>query len=108
LGRRGFSGDTWPRERIARWTHKLWGWVKPRRSTGRCIWLHAVSVGEVNLLAPILDRLLKDQPDLEIVISTTTETGFDLARQRFADHYVFFCPLDFTWAIRRVFETPAS
>ena len=86
------------------WAHKLLGWVNPRQSEAPCIWLHAVSVGEVNLLSPILDRLLAARPDLEIVISTTTETGFDLARKKFADHYVFFCPLDFTWAVKRVLK----
>lgn len=86
------------------WTHKLFGSVKTRDSNARCIWLHAVSVGEVNLLTPILDRLLSDRPDLDIVISTTTETGFDLAQKKFAEHYVFFCPMDFTWGIKRVLK----
>ena len=86
------------------WTHKLFGWVTTRDSTAPCIWLHAVSVGEVNLLEPILNRLLAARPDLNIVISTTTETGFDLAQKKFSDHYVFFCPMDFTWAINRVLK----
>ncbi|MFT5302551.1 MAG: 3-deoxy-D-manno-octulosonic-acid transferase [Mariniblastus sp.] len=72
------------------------------QAESRCIWVHAVSVGEVNLLAPVLSRLNQSHPDLEIVISTTTETGFDLAQQKYPQLEVFFCPMDFTWAIKRV------
>lgn len=68
------------------------------------MWLHAVSVGEVNLLEPVIDRLRKRRPDLEFVISTTTETGFDLASNKYHEHYVFFCPFDFSWAIKRVIK----
>lgn len=86
------------------WTHKLLGLVAVRESTNPCIWLHAVSVGEVNLLAPILHELKIRHPDFDFVISTTTETGFDLASKKYPDHYAFFCPLDFTWAINRALK----
>src|SRR5437870_5758946 len=41
------------------------------------IWFHAVSVGEVVLLRPVLARLQHRHPDWHIVISTTTDTGYD-------------------------------
>ena len=86
------------------WKQKLFGLVAERKSDNPCIWLHAVSVGEVNLLTPVLNRWQELQPELEFVISTTTETGFDLARRRYPEHYVCFCPMDFTWAIKRVLK----
>ncbi len=86
------------------WSQKIFGLVAPRTSANPCLWLHAVSVGEVNLLAPIIDRFKNRHPGHEFVISTTTETGFDLASKKFSEHYVFFCPLDFTWAIKRVLK----
>lgn len=55
-------------------------------------------MGEVNLLATSLDALQRSQPGWEIVISTTTKTGYDLARRKYADHTVFYCPIDFSWA----------
>lgn len=68
------------------------------------IWLHAVSVGEVNLL-PELARLLSARsPHTAIVISTSTDSGYDLAVKYFGTDRVFFCPLDFTWAVRRTLE----
>ncbi len=82
------------------WHHKLGGRVRPRQSQSPCIWLHAVSVGEVNLLVPVLRELKQQDPNIEFVISTTTETGFNLAQTRFPDTYTFFCPFDLTWAIK--------
>ncbi|MEX2170632.1 MAG: 3-deoxy-D-manno-octulosonic acid transferase [Pirellulales bacterium] len=80
---------------------KLLG-LMPRRAGDRpCIWLHAVSVGEVNLIATMLSELQQRHPDWEIVLSTTTKTGHDLARRKYADYTVFYCPLDFSWAVRR-------
>ena len=73
----------------------------PRREGDRpCVWFHAVSVGEVNLLAPLLDAAGRRRPEWECVISTTTMTGMALARKKYAGHLVFYCPLDFSWAVR--------
>jgi len=82
------------------WQQKLWGDV-PRRRNRRvpCLWLHAVSVGEVNLLQPLIARWEQGHPDWEIVISTTTQTGFALAQKRYAPRTVFYAPLDFTWSV---------
>lgn len=93
---------------------RRWRWGKNRRGWGQRllglssgpaagkprIWLHAVSVGEVNLLAPIVAELSR-RGDFEFAISTTTETGFDLAQQKYPQHFVFFAPFDFSWAVQR-------
>ncbi len=80
---------------------KLLGWV-PQRAGGRpCVWLHAVSVGEVNLLQTTLGTLKRSQPGWELVISTTTKTGYDLACRKYGEeHSVFYCPVDFSWAVK--------
>ncbi len=78
---------------------KFWGLV-PRRTSGKpCLWLHAVSVGEVNLLAPLIRLIQQQRPDWECAVSTTTATGMDLAQKIFPGLMVFYCPLDFTWAV---------
>ncbi len=84
------------------WRQRFLGLVPVRSGSGECIWFHAVSVGEVNLLSPLIQRIVALRPDLKLVISATTKTGFDLAQQRFKDHTVFFAPIDFHWAVRRV------
>jgi 3-deoxy-D-manno-octulosonic-acid transferase len=80
---------------------KLLGRVPRRTSAARCIWLHAVSLGEVSLIGPLVAELRRRHPDFELVISTTTLTGRALATSRYPEHTVFYCPLDFTWAVRR-------
>ena len=66
------------------------------------IWLHAVSVGEVLAALPLARSLQERFPQRRLVISTTTETGQALARERmkFADA-VFYFPLDLPGAMRR-------
>ncbi|HEV2969484.1 MAG TPA: 3-deoxy-D-manno-octulosonic acid transferase [Pirellulales bacterium] len=80
---------------------KFLGQVPRRESDRPGIWFHAVSVGEVNLLATLLARIAARRPDCECLISTTTMTGYALARKKYPELTVFYCPLDFTWAVRR-------
>jgi 3-deoxy-D-manno-octulosonic-acid transferase len=75
------------------------------RSSRPVAWFHAVSVGEVNLLAGLVQSFRTAHPEYQVVISTTTDTGYDLAKSRFSELPIFFCPLDFTWAVNRTFET---
>lgn len=81
---------------------KLLGLVPEQSGERFCVWLHAVSVGEVNLLATTLRELQARRPDWDVVLSTTTKTGYELARRKYGDqHTVFYCPLDFSWAVGR-------
>ncbi|HUY88035.1 MAG TPA: 3-deoxy-D-manno-octulosonic acid transferase [Pirellulales bacterium] len=80
---------------------KFFGAVPQRTGDRPCVWLHAVSVGEVNLLATLLAEIARRRPGWECVISTTTITGYALARKKYAGYSVFYCPLDFSWAVRR-------
>ncbi len=80
---------------------KFLGLVPRRESDARCVWLHAVSLGEVSLIAPLIEEVQCRHPDWDIAISTTTLTGYDLAQKRYGQHTVFYCPLDFSWAVRR-------
>jgi len=78
---------------------KFLGRAPQRASHGTCLWLHAVSVGEVNLLLPLLQKIKEERPGWQCVISTTTMTGMALAKKKFAHMTVFYCPLDFSWAV---------
>ena len=80
---------------------KIFGLVPKRTDDAPCIWLHAVSVGEVNLLSTTLNEIKNCHPDWQLVISTTTKAGYDLAQKKYASqHTVFYCPIDFSWAAR--------
>jgi len=78
---------------------KFLGRVPVREGDRPCAWFHAVSVGEVNLLGTLIDRFQERFPDWQCVISTTTMTGFALAKKKYASQTVFYCPLDFSWAV---------
>jgi len=71
----------------------------------KCIWLHAVSVGEVNAAKTVIKGLQNKFPDFEIVISTTTDTGFARATNIFGENFkVFYFPFDFSWSMSRAFR----
>jgi 3-deoxy-D-manno-octulosonic-acid transferase len=63
-------------------------------------WVHAVSVGEVLAVSGLVGALRTRHPRARVVISTVTDTGQMLARQRFGAENAFYFPLDFGFAIR--------
>jgi 3-deoxy-D-manno-octulosonic-acid transferase len=67
-------------------------------------WVHAVSVGEVLAVNELVTQLRLRHPRARIVVSTVTNTGQMLARQRFGAENVFYFPLDFSFAIRPYLE----
>lgn len=81
---------------------KLLGRMPLQRALDRpCLWFHAVSVGEVNLLGTLLHEIAVNHSGWECVVSTTTTTGYALARKKYPHLTVFYAPLDFSWAVRR-------
>lgn len=102
---RKFSGG---RPVAAPWT-RFTGGIAPlprRDAVVSRIWLHGVSVGEVQLLSSLSREMTAQAAAtgiaVEFVVSSSTTTGLDLAAKRFGAAAVFPCPLDFTWAVRRV------
>jgi 3-deoxy-D-manno-octulosonic-acid transferase len=83
------------------WREKLWGKAPLRIGDEPCLWFHAVSVGEVLLLRPLVEEMARRRPGWAVVISTTTATGLRVARRTFPDLVTFYVPLDFSWATRR-------
>jgi 3-deoxy-D-manno-octulosonic-acid transferase len=76
-----------------------------RTSAKPCLWIHAVSVGEVLSLRHLLKEIKKEHPDWEIYCSTLTSTGYRVARTELAEAAsIFFIPLDFAWTVKRFFK----
>lgn len=70
--------------------------LPPKRAGVRRIWLQAVSVGEMLAIAPLLEALKRDE-SIEVYLTTTTSTGCQLAREKYAALVVGlgYFPLDF-------------
>lgn len=80
------------------------GWQLVEQSVGEnrrpLVWVHAVSLGEVVAVAPLVRQLAARHPELKLVVSTVTETGREAVQQRLAgiaQHC--YAPLDFPWAV---------
>ena len=66
------------------------------------IWLHAVSLGEVKAAAPLLGELRTQFPEHRIVLTTSTRTGWQAARECLSSNdVVLFPPFDLAWICRR-------
>ncbi|MDD5134709.1 MAG: 3-deoxy-D-manno-octulosonic acid transferase [Phycisphaerae bacterium] len=86
------------------WAQRL-GKITRKNPAKKCIWIHAVSVGEVNATKTIVAELKKRLDDYEIVISATTDTGFERAEKLYGGELsVFYYPFDFSSVIRRAFK----
>ena len=82
------------------------GRVEPLgRGAAKTLLIHAVSVGEVNAIRLLVQRLAERAPNLRLVISTTTDTGQARAKSLFEPrHRVVRFPLDFTFSVRRFLD----
>ncbi len=100
--RRGESSQAF-RERLGSVSPKIAAQASPAAASGaNAIWIHAVSVGEVLAAKPIVDGLRTRFPQRPIFVSTTTETGQRLARERLTNaDGVFYFPLDWVVPVRR-------
>src|SRR6266542_3646933 len=78
--------------------------LRVRLSKEKSTWLHAVSVGEVNIALKLASSLRALEPDLHCVLTTTTTTGFALANKNVPGWIdVMYTPLDYSPIMQRAF-----
>jgi 3-deoxy-D-manno-octulosonic-acid transferase len=76
---------------------------QPDRLNRPVIWIHAVSLGEVVAVTPLVEELYRRHPNHRFIVSTVTETGREAVEQRLAglaEH--LYAPLDFPWVVSRL------
>ncbi|MES2707361.1 MAG: 3-deoxy-D-manno-octulosonic acid transferase [Verrucomicrobiota bacterium] len=99
--RGGYGSKFWQRFGIFRPLEKQ----RLAEAAGRCLWVHAVSVGEVNVARKLIDQLLRLRPDMPIVLSVTTSTGYAVASDKApASLTVIYSPVDLPPVVRSVFR----
>lgn len=77
-------------------------WVNLRVSSKKRIWLHFASVGEGSGVKPIVARIQKDFPEVELVITTTSLTGKAFAKQ--LSKSSFLLPIDNPFLMSRIVD----
>ena len=81
------------------------GFISRKHPDKPCIWIHAVSVGEVNAARTLIEQMSRQMPQYEIAISSTTDTGLVCAKALYEkDYAVFYFPFDFSWIMKRAFK----
>ncbi len=71
-----------------------------------CIWIHAVSVGEVQATVPLIHALAKRYPTQKLLITTVTPTGAAHAAALFGDSVQHcYLPFEFPHAVRSFYST---
>jgi 3-deoxy-D-manno-octulosonic-acid transferase len=83
------------------------GHVPPRTDSSPAVLIHAVSLGEINATPALVQRLQQARPDLDVVVSVTTDTGYERGKQLYGSMpkvTLIRFPLDFTGAIVRVLD----
>jgi len=85
-------------ERFGRYSSK----VKQAMTNRHVLWIHAVSVGEVNLATQLIVALERRVPNLKIVVSTTTSTGMGELRNKMPSHVQkIYYPIDWRPGVKR-------
>lgn len=74
-------------------------------TSGKTLWLHAVSVGEVNVSLQLITALRPRMAGWKFLVSTTTTTGMgELEKKLPADVARIYYPVDFPWSVRRALD----
>ena len=81
------------------------GFVPAARRPGPCVWFHGVSVGEIQTLIELGEKLSRDFPSLHPVYSTTTLTAHRIALRRLGNGAdLIYYPLDIPFAVNRALQ----
>ena len=87
----------------AGWQERF-GRAPTRTGDKKCVWIHAVSVGEATAARRMVELLDKQHPEWDVRISTTTNTGQKVARDLYGPERCFYFPLDLSCAVRHAFR----
>lgn len=90
------------KEKLGFWPPDL---IKTWQSKNDWVWFHAVSVGEINAVIPLILKI-KEEKNYPIMLSTTTKAGYELAQRisKEKGFLAFFFPFDFPNIVKRLLD----
>lgn len=108
----GVSAPFWllrpaARDKVRRAFSQRMGQVPCRDDDAPAVWIHAVSLGEINATKALVQSLSQQRPELRFIISSTTETGYTRGSELYGANprvTLIRYPLDFSPAIERVLD----
>ena len=102
-----FMLDAWRHGKYISGLKERLGFLTQESANARLvIWLHCVSVGEVQAARPLFAALRRELPEYAIAVSTVTVTGQQLAQEVFKGEAarVFYFPVDWRWTVKRTLD----
>lgn len=104
-----------PRDLRRRWLRERFGFFNSKletlapasrtRRNSKLVWIHAVSVGEVIAAVPFMRELKSKYPSIRLLLSTVTDTGQKVAREKVSDiAFPVYLPFDLTFIFQRVLK----
>ncbi|KAK8971114.1 hypothetical protein KSP40_PGU020192 [Platanthera guangdongensis] len=97
-------------EHWSRWPERF-GRPSARRPPGTLIWFHAVSLGEGLAAIPVINHCLQKNPNLLVLMTTTTVSAFEVIKERLPSSVIYqFAPVDTPMAMENflVYWTPVA
>ena len=89
--------NIWIKEKLGIYSSEL------IRNFRRCVWIHAVSVGEVMAAQPLLRKIAEQYPSKKIILSTITDTGRKVALENAKENInVVYMPFDLSFLINPI------
>lgn len=77
------------------------GLKKKINKDDKIVWFHAASLGEFEQGRPVIEALKKERPELKILISFFSPSGYEIRKNYAGADFVCYLPLDFYWQARR-------
>lgn len=85
-------------------------WLKEKlglfsiNASKKVLWIHAVSVGEVNAIVPLVKKI-QHEDDYSILITTVTDTGQAIAKRQFdTSVHIAYMPFDLPFTLKKMFQ----
>jgi len=90
------------RQRLGCWRYPWQSWHQDKSWVK--IWVHALSVGEVTAAQPLVEMVKDRHPELKIVFTVSTLTGYQTASRLFSDSQIdlAYFPYDLIWPVRTI------